>query len=170
MVDIVGLLQRLNDQEVRYVVVGGVAANAHGTMRISEDLDLFAPLDHANAVKIIRAMHGLHPRWWMRPDLPEVTPDSHNLKGIRNIYLRTDLGRLDVLGEMEGAEDYESIERRSVERDFGGVRCRVVDIDSLIAVKKHVGREKDKSDARELELLRLAAKDMPPTPDRNATS
>jgi hypothetical protein len=38
----------------------------------------------------------------MRPDLPVVTEDSPNLHGLKNAYLRTDLGLIDLIGELPG--------------------------------------------------------------------
>src|SRR5687768_12697816 len=56
------MLKRLGDHDVRFVVVGGVAAFKHGSARNTEDLDVCAPLDHDNAVRIIRAFADVHPR------------------------------------------------------------------------------------------------------------
>lgn len=149
------VLRRLVNHDVRFVVVGGVAAFRHGSARITEDVDVCAPLDHENAVRIIQAFADAHPRWRVRPDLPVITPDSANLYGLKNMYLRTDLGQLDVLGELPGIGTYEEVLARTVEGDYGGgVRCRVLDLDSLIAAKRTAGREKDKPAIRELEVIR----------------
>jgi hypothetical protein len=96
------LLNRLNDHRVQYLIVGGVAAIAHGAMRTTEDLDVLAPLEHENAVRIIQALDGTRPKWRMRPDLPVVTPDNPQLRGLKNMYIRCDLGQLDVLGDLTG--------------------------------------------------------------------
>lgn len=149
------MLKRLIDHEVRFVVVGGVAAFKHGSARNTEDLDVCAPLDHANAVEIIQAFADVHPRWRMRPDMPEISADSPMLKGLKNRYLRTDLGQLDVLGELTGVGTFDEVVVHSIEGDFGGgLRCRLLDLDTLIESKRIAGREKDKPAVRELEVIR----------------
>ena len=102
------------------------------------------PLTHENAVRIVPALVGCtHPRWRMRPDLPVITPDNPNLIGLKNLYLRTDLGQLDVLGEVPEVCTYDQLASRAVEMDFAGIRCRVIDIDTLIAAKRQAGRPHD---------------------------
>lgn len=148
------LLRRLNNQGVPFVIIGGVAAIVHGSARITEDVDLCVPLDHENAVKVIRAFAGLNPRWRMRLDLPVVTEDSPNLHGLKNMYLRTDLGQVDILGELPGVCGVDELEKRSIEVTFAGISCRVLDIDSLIQAKEFAGREKDRPALTELKIIR----------------
>lgn len=148
------LLRRLTDAGVPFVIIGGVAAIAHGSARITEDVDVCAPLSHENAVRIIRAFSGLNPRWRMRPDLPVVTEDSLNLHGLKNMYLRTDLGLIDILGELPGVCTVEELGKRSVEMTFAGIRCRVLNIDTLIEAKQFAGREKDRPALTELRIIR----------------
>jgi hypothetical protein len=148
------LLRRLNNGGVPFVIIGGVAAIAHGSARLTEDVDLCVPLTHENAVQIIRAFRGLNPRWRMRPDLPIVTEDSENLRGLKNMYLRTDLGQIDILGELPGVCGVDELEARSVEMIFAGIPCRVLDIDTLIQAKEFAGREKDRPALTELKIIR----------------
>lgn len=88
----VDLLRRLNDGGVEYVIVGGVAAVVHGSARVTEGLDVFAPLDHANVLAIIKSLAGTDPRWRHRPDLPVITPQNPQLRGLKNMYLVCDVG------------------------------------------------------------------------------
>ena len=150
----VELLKQLVEHDVRFVVVGGVAAIAHGSARVTEDLDICAPLNHENAVKIIRALSHANPRWRMRPDLPGVTPDHPQLKGLKNMYPATDLGQLDVLGELMGVGGFVEAEGESEETTIAGVRCRVLNLDRLIEAKRAAGRPKDRVALRELEVIR----------------
>src|SRR5437588_6418433 len=119
------LIRRLNEHGVDFIVIGGVAAVAHGSALITNDLDICASLDHPNAVKIITALADLHPRFRMRPDLPIVTVDSPNLRGLKNLYLKTDEGQLDILGEVTGIGDFAALAPAAVRMDLGGVICRV---------------------------------------------
>ena len=146
------LLNRLNDHRAQYLIVGGVIA--HGAMRTTEDLDVLAPLEHDNAVRIIQALHGTRPKWRMRPDLPVVTPDNPLLRGLKNMYIRCDLGQLDVLGELTGVGRYEDLAPKALTMKVRGIACPVLDLDSLIAAKSAAGREKDKPTLLELRRLR----------------
>ncbi len=149
------LLKRLSDEGVPFIVIGGVAAIAHGSARFTEDLDLCAPLDPEHAQRIIKALSEAKPKWRMRPDLPVVTPDNPNLlAGLKNMYLRTDWGQLDVLGELPGIGSYEQIRDRAVQMEVFDIRCKILDLDTLIAAKRFAGREKDKPTVRELEVIR----------------
>ena len=148
------MLRRLSDGGVDYVLIGGVAANAHGSAVHTDDLDVFAPLNHENVMAIVRAFSGTNLRWRHRPDLPVITPDNPLLNGLKNMYLRCDFGQMDVLGELPEVGSYAEVSAASVEIDIRGTRCRVINLDSLIALKRKVGREKDLLVARELELIR----------------
>lgn len=148
------LLRILTGQGIDYVVIGGVAAILHGSVRMTEDVDICASLDHENAVAIIRAFAHLNPIWRMRPDLPVITEDSTNLRGLKNMYLVTDLGRIDILGELPGICSYEEAHRTGVELEARGIRLRVLDIDKLIAAKRFANRPKDRPAVDELELIR----------------
>lgn len=75
------------------------------------------------------------------------------LKGFRLLLFETDLGRLDVLGELPPLEDVRTLP--SVERKFGdGLLIQVLSLDALIEVKAHVGRPKDRAMEAELRAIR----------------
>lgn len=96
-----------------------------------------------NAVRIITAFADVEPKWRMRPDMPVVRADDSYLGQLKNIYLRTKVGQLDVLGEIPGVCDYAEAARKAVDMTFGDVTCKVVDIDTLIAAKRFAGRPHD---------------------------
>jgi predicted nucleotidyltransferase len=137
------LLQRLHASGVDFVIIGGVAAIAHGSAVTTEDLDVCAPLTGESAKSIVEALGDAHPRWRMRPDLPVITPEDHRLVGIKNLYLSTNFGQLDVLGELPDVCSYAELAARAVEVNFGALRCKMIDIDTLIAAKRAAGREHD---------------------------
>ena len=162
MQDTVALLKRLADGGVEFVLIGGAAAVAYGGSVTTDDLDVCAPLHPDNAVKIIRSLQGLNPRWRTRPDLPVIGPDSPHLgSGLKNMYLVTDLGKLDVLGEVPEVCSYEELAKRSIWADFEDTKCRMIDIDTLIAAKRAAGREKDRATLRHLEVLKRAREHHP---------
>ncbi|HZZ42063.1 MAG TPA: hypothetical protein VFE58_03935 [Tepidisphaeraceae bacterium] len=138
------ILKKLNEAGVPFVLVGGMAAIAHGSPVVTQDVDVCAPLDHATAMRIIEALEGVNPRYRMRPDLPVVRPDNANLVGLKNLYLRTDFGQIDILGEVSGVGVYEQAKEASSMKDLGAVTCQVLNLDALISAKVAAGREKDR--------------------------
>ena len=162
MQDTVGLLKRLAEGGSEFIIIGGTAAIAYGGSVTTDDLDICAPLHPDNAVKIIKALEGLHPRWRTRPDLPVITADSPHLRpGLNNLYLITDLGKLDVLGEVPDVCSYTELANRSIDAEFEGVKCRMIDLDTLIAAKRAAGRDKDLATLQHLEVLRKAREQHP---------
>jgi hypothetical protein len=113
------LIPKLREANVEFVVIGGVAAIFHGSVHETLDLDVVAPMALDNLQRLIGALAEVRPKFRMRPDLPIVTPDNHNLRGLKNLYLTTDLGPLDVLGELEGVATYPEIAQRAVQADLG---------------------------------------------------
>ena len=145
-----------------FVIIGGVAASLLGSPMATLDLYVCAPLDHALAVKIVEALEDANPRFAMRPDLPVVTPDNHNLRLLKHLYLLSDLGRLDVLSEVEGIGDYAACFQRSVQMTLAeSLICRVLNIDALIAAKTTAGREKDIIGVRHLEVVKRRKQQQP---------
>src|SRR5438093_1211076 len=77
--DTIEILRRLTGAGVEFVVIGGVAAVAYGSPVVTDDVDLCAPMDRANMVRIISAFADVEPKWRFRPDVPVVQPDDSYL-------------------------------------------------------------------------------------------
>jgi len=156
------LLKRLVDHRVRFVVVGGMAGTLHGSGLVTEDLDICAPLDPENLPVILAALRGLHPIFRMRPDQMALPEDPERLAGFNNLYLKTDLGQIDILSEISGLGGYDQALRCSLEINLDGVRGRVLDLDALIKSKRALGRPKDLQAVAELEAIRQRIRDRKP--------
>ena len=63
---------------------------------------------------------------------------------LKNLYLQTDLGKLDCLSEVTGVGDYDTALKRSIEFNMSFGPIRMFDLETLIISKEAVGREKDK--------------------------
>lgn len=138
------ILKQLNNHGVPFVVVGGMAAIAHGSPLVTEDVDICAPMDHATLIKVIEALGKANPRFRMRPDMPVVRADNPNLNGLKNLYLRTDWGQIDILGEVSGVGDFNRAKELASQKNLGTLECLVLNLDALISAKQAVGREKDR--------------------------
>jgi hypothetical protein len=152
---LVELLRLLNEHGVKYFVVGGMAANALCSLITTDDVDVCAPFDQENLRNILAALEGVNPRLRFRPDLMPVPKTLPEIPNLRNLNLVTDLGVIDFLDELEGVGNYQTLVDRTVMLDLGmGVRCRVIDLDTLIEVKKIVNRPKDRDHLYILEAAR----------------
>src|SRR4051794_25300325 len=118
---------------------------ARGAALITQDLDICAPLTFPNLSKIVGSLKDVHPvyRFHVKPITPPISKAF--CKTLKNLSLRTDIGDLDILGEIPHFGDYRRAERESDLVHLEGVgKCRVLNLDALIDIKSAVGRPRDK--------------------------
>lgn len=153
MTDFEALLRALAAAGVEFILIGGAAATAHGSARLTADLDVAYRRTPENIARLASALKG-H-RAYLRgapPGLPFVW-DERTIAGGLNFTLTTDLGAIDLFGEVVGAGSYDSLAGRCVEIEVFGIRCRCVDLPTLIRIKRAAGRPKDLEVIAELEAL-----------------
>lgn len=151
--DFPSALAELTNAGVRFIVVGGLAATIHGSARLTHDLDIVYSRDPENVERLAKllARHGAYLRG-APPGLPFVM-DAETLRKGLNFTLTTDLGPIDLLGEMLGAGTYEDIVGTARQVSLFDNACLVVDIDTLIRAKRAAGRPKDLEVLAELQAL-----------------
>lgn len=147
------LLRRLRDAELEFVVVGGVAATLHGVQEPTRDLDVCIRLDADSWKRIASLLRDLHPRFALTPDRRPFTPDAAELQSFKNLYVLTDLGRVDFLGEVPPLGDIDRIALDAQTFEIDGASYRVISINDLLQVKEHVRRPKDLEVAAELRAI-----------------
>ena len=148
------LLRTLAAAGVEFIVVGGVAAAAHGSARSTQDVDVVYGRSRQNLRKLVEALAGHQP--YLRgapPGLP-FRFDLETLRAGLNFTLITDLGWLDLLGEIVGGGSYEDLVPHTIAVTAFGIDCRVLDLETLIRTKRMAGRPKDLEAIAELESLR----------------
>lgn len=168
MTPTVELIRRLHEAGVEFVIIGGVACVAYGSSLVTEDLDVCAPMDLANLQKIVGCLQDANPKFRMRPDLPVVTPENRNLRGMKNLYLTSDVGLLDVLGEVPGVGDYATVARDAVVMDVAGWPCKFLQFDKLIQAKRTAGRPRDHVAIAQIQVIRKRMEGGPPPPTPGA--
>ena len=147
------LLKALADAGVEFVVVGGLAAIAHGMDRSTKDLDIVAKMTVENMARLLGALEGYQPRHLLRKDLGVITVESaERLADFNYILVETRLGRLDVIARVEPVGGFDEIDRIALEL-LPGRTVAVISLEQLIEIKKATGRPRDTHDARELEAL-----------------
>lgn len=152
--DLTNLLRLLRDGGVDFVLVGGLAAWALGSPRVTDDVDVCAPLHDEHLDRLAGALSGTRAHYRMSPLKHPLEQIVKTHRRLNNLYLKCDLGQLDLLGEVAGVGDFDEVKRRSTELDLGGFTCRVLDLDALIAAKRAAGRPKDLIALPELEHIR----------------
>ena len=147
------MLQGLNRSKVKFVVVGGLAATAHGSRRVTDDLDICYDTASGNVKRLASLLHrwNAYPRG-IEPGLPFFM-DDRQFRITPLMTLTTSEGFLDVLDIVKGVGDYANCARRSIKVEAFGIRFNVIDLPALIAAKKAAGRPKDMDQLPELEAL-----------------
>src|SRR6266851_2794868 len=147
------ILPMLTHGNVRFIVIGGGAATAHGSARVTYDVDVVYARDPENLHNVVVALQPYRP--YLRgapPGLPFLW-DEQTLQAGLNFTLTTTLGDLDLLGEVAGGGSYERLLADSKEMDAFGVRCHFVTLEKLIQLKRAAGRPKDLEVIAELQAL-----------------
>ena len=153
MTDFKSLLELLVGNGVEFIVIGGAAATAHGSVRLTRDLDVVYRRSSENIHRLVGAV-GRH-KPYLRgapPGLP-FRWDAETVRRGLNFTLETDLGNLDLLGEVTGGGSYEKLLPHSELRRIYDVECRCLNLKRLIEVKRAAGRPRDLEAVAELEVL-----------------
>jgi len=134
-------------------VVGGFAAVAHGVTLLTQDIDVCCPFTPDNLMRLQAALADLHPVHRMPPGRPPLRLTRETATEFGNLYLDTDGGQIDCLGEITGVGDYARVRAQSIEIQLAGGPCRVLSIDALIMAKQAMGREKDRETILQLRAI-----------------
>ena len=147
------MLQGLTAAGVQFVVVGGVAAAAHGSAHVTNDLDIFYDTTPDNIARLttILADWEAYPRGVER-GLPFFM-DARQFRATPLMTLTTREGDLDVLDRVAGVGVFRDTLEHSVEFEAFGMRFPTLDLPALIRAKRAAGRPKDIAQLPELEAL-----------------
>ncbi|MEO6468653.1 MAG: hypothetical protein ABIP21_06095 [Acidimicrobiia bacterium] len=164
--DAIVLLDTLGAHGVDFVLVGGLAAVAHGYTGLTQDADAVPAFDADNLARLCTALAALDARLYANPqrrDLgdngapPEaamfaLTPES--LKTRTAWQFSTTAGELDVLFAIDGPGGYDTLIRSAETLTVAGRPVLVAGLDDLIESKETSGRDKDLRALGELRRLR----------------
>jgi hypothetical protein len=158
MTDFPALIRLLKKHNVEFILVGGAAATAHGSARLTQDLDIVYRRTPSNMSRLVECLAPYSP--YLRgapPGLP-FRFDVETMRGGLNFTLTTILGAIYLLGEITGGGDYEDLLPHTIELKLFDVTCSCLGLRRLIEVKRAAGRPKDLEAIAELESL-LAEKE-----------
>lgn len=136
---------------VEYLVIGGVAGQAHGLTRTTQDVDVIPGPGRENARRLAAALVELEARLaGIDAHLLGIDLNAETLADGANFTLATGAGGLDVFGEVPGAAPYGELAGRAEVLEVRGVAIPVVSRDDLLAMKRASARPQDLADIAEL--------------------
>jgi len=136
-------IQSLNDNHVRYLVVGGYAVAFHGHPRYTKDIDIWIEMNPENATQVVKALDqfgfgslGLKEADFLVPD--------------QIIQLGYPPNRIDLLSTLSGV-DFATCYASRVQVEVDKVLVNFIDLENLKKNKKASGRHQDLADLENLE-------------------
>jgi len=135
-------IKSLNDNKVRYLVIGAYALAVHGHPRYTKDLDVWIDRTQENSAKLIQALEqfGFGSLGLKKEDF--LTPRQV-------IQLGYPPNRIDLLNDPEGI-DFENCYSNKVEIIIDGISVNFIDLENLKKNKKATGRLQDLADIENL--------------------
>ncbi|HEY7546694.1 MAG TPA: DUF6036 family nucleotidyltransferase [Blastocatellia bacterium] len=134
----------LNEEQVRYLIVGGYAVIEHTEPRYTKDLDIWVSPARDNAERVYASLKRFG------APLSNITVEDFANTGTVYQMGRPPV-RVDILMGVAGL-DFESAWNNRVESSYGEVRTQFLSIEDLIINKRAVGRPQDLIDAENLQL------------------
>lgn len=141
---------------VECVIVGGVAASLYGSAIPTSDIDVCYARDPQNLERLAAALQSVHARLRNAPEGIPFILEAETLKRGLNFTFASDIGNLDLLGEVRGVGTYENVVADSIPVQLFGYQFKVIEITKLIEAKRAAGRPKDLIAIPELEAIREA--------------
>lgn len=154
MKELTRITRRLAEANVDFVIAGGLGTLLHGGALMTRDVDVACRMEPDNLLRLFAAFEELRPVHRMTPQKFPFTREQATKGGLQNLYLSTNWGQLDCLGEIKGIGDYPACLTESEPIEIDGVTIRVLTLDALIRAKRAMGRPRDLHAVLELEAIR----------------
>jgi hypothetical protein len=119
-------LKLFADFGVKCVVVGGVAAGAHGSSQATFDVDICYARDKANLTRLVLALRSVNATLRGAPDNLAFILDEATIGHGLNFTFDTDIGKIDILGEVQGVGWYSDCLEHSDDIEMLGHPFRVL--------------------------------------------
>lgn len=141
-------LQALNDHEVKYIMVGGLAVVLHGHARVTGDMDIWVERTQDNYKKLAKAFEQF------QMPVFDMTLDRFLNVSVNDVFSfgRNPVG-IDIMTSVKGL-NFEDAYKLSTIFDDDGLFIRLLHIDHLMEAKKASGRLKDLDDIQQLRKIK----------------
>lgn len=147
------LVGALVEGGVEFIVIGGIAVNAHGHLRRTDDVDIVPAPDRENLARLASVVKDLDYTIYGTDEFdPDelVHPDLEGLLAGGNWVLLTKYGGFDILQYVEPDLDYEALAEEAITADVFGFKARLCGYRHLVAMKQAAGRTQDLVDIERL--------------------
>jgi len=138
---------------VEFIIVGGAAATAHGSSRLTTDLDVVYSRSPENIKRLVKALQPVQPKLRGVPDDLPFRWDEETVKKGLNFALTTTAGSLDLFSEIIGGGNFERLAPDGIKLTLFGNHCLCLGLERLILVKQAAGRPKDREAVGELKAI-----------------
>jgi hypothetical protein len=135
----------LGARSVDYVVVGGVAVQVHGHVRMTNDVDLIPAPDPDNLDRLAKALRDLGARV-LNPGSEDLEIDARMLPRATLWQFSTLAGDIDLLHDAPGAAPFAELRERALVITLANHAIAIAGRDDLIRMKRATGRPVDLSD------------------------
>jgi hypothetical protein len=148
------LFKALAHRNVEYVTIGGIAIQAYGGQRLTQDLDVAIAASTDNLQRLASALLDLDARI-LGPDgrRSRSTPTAHLLASSDQWHLTTVHGPLDILTLPARLGSFADMRARAHEVPLGDLSIPIAHREDLLTMKRAAGRPQDLADVRLLESL-----------------
>lgn len=140
------ILRCLAEHAVDYLLIGGLAVQAHGHVRTTQDADVLPAPGRANLDRLAAALAELNARPVGGATLPRGALDGEAIENADVLGLDTDAGGVDIHLSPPGGASFAAMRQRALELDIAGTHVAVAGRDDLIAMKRASGRPLDRGD------------------------
>jgi hypothetical protein len=151
-IDITQVVGVLAAHEVDFLIIGGFAVIAHGSQRLTQDLDIVIDTRIANCRRLLAALVELEAKYRLSSGRWTKLSPKADPKWLakENRLFETRAGGIDVMNRLEGVPTWKEARPRALEAHAFGQTVLVLDKDTLIRSKLAAGREQDLADVADL--------------------
>jgi len=141
--DLSSVLEGLIKADIEFILVGGLAAVVQGAPVTTMDVDIVHKQSSENIAKLLGFLKSID-AFHRRPDDKVIRPKERDISGMGHALFTTRLGPLDVLAAVEEGRTYENLIEYTVEIEFRGHTVRVLNLKTLVELKRTSRDPKDR--------------------------
>lgn len=141
--DLSAILESLLKADIKFILVGGLAAVIQGAPVATLDVDIVHERSEENIHRLFTFLKSVN-AIYRRPDDKIIAPTKDDFSGIVHALFNTRMGPLDVLAVIEEGKTYEDLIDHTVKINFRGHAIHVLNLETLIALKRTSGNPKHK--------------------------
>ncbi len=141
--DLSSVLEGLIKADIEFILVGGLAAVVQGAPVTTMDVDIVHNQSSENIAKLLGFLKSID-AFHRRPDDRVIRPKEGDISGMGHALFTTRLGPLDVLAAVEEGRTYENLIEYTVQIEFRGHTVRVLNLKTLVELKRTSRDPKDR--------------------------